>query len=326
VRGLDPATSPTVVDSGYDLSNGTAAARAIKLIEDCELTDAVADLIDALGRARWCERGDHRDPEDLDNLGGIDPSDFAVEWPWVGERFRYFYERSIGAVETAANDIEASLDALRASNMGALISVQTEIVGWAGRAKDAFSIDFLSPLATTAVAEQQRLLAELQAGMWAYDVVLRQARLNAFNLAGETTKVLDSLAETSPNDAKIALGILAAVVGVAAAFESGGSALALGLISTGISAATTGIDAATTVTGDTTAEVMASLLAALDILTNEMNAAEQAVATAMTLTQEVVEADLRKSDSTLLPSETVDPVRDLTAGEVPSKGHFRFKT
>ncbi|GIG67197.1 hypothetical protein [Phytomonospora endophytica] len=326
MRETDTTTSSTVVDAGYDLTRGTAAARAIELIDDCAFTDAIADLIDALGRARWCERAPHRDPEDLDNLSSINPADFAAEWPWVEERFRYFRERPIAEVEAAADDIEAALNALRANSMSSLLSVQSEITGWSGKAKDAFSIDFVGPLAGTAIAEQQRLLAELQAGMWAYDVVLRQARLNAYHLAVETTKVLDSLAETSPNDAKIALGILAVVVGVVTAFESGGSALALGLISTGISAASTGVDAATTVTGDTTGEVMASLLSALDILTDEMNAAEQAIATAMTATQEAVEADLRKSESTLLPCEPDDSVVDLTSGGIPPKDHFRPKT
>lgn len=319
----DPSTG--VVDAGFDLTSGLHAAQAIAVPNDCEFDGAVTALINALGRARWCERAPHRDPEDLDNLSSIDPTDFAAEWPWVAERFRYFYERPYELVESAAQDIEDSLGELRASNMGALLDVKDSMGGWAGDAKDAFTSRFLNRLLMPGLSEQQRLLGELQAAMWAYDVVLRKARANGYQLALETKSVLDSLTETSPNDAKVALGVLSFVVGTVTAFVTGGTTggVILGLLGTGIAGASTGIDASTTITGDTTAEVMNTLLTALDTLTNEMNTAEQVIADAVSETQAAVEADLRATPSRLMPCEPENDVPDLTDGEVPPKGQFR---
>lgn len=316
-----------ISDAAFSLTRGAQAAQAIDAPNVCDFTDAVADLINALGRARWCERSPHRDPEDLDHLSGIDPADFAAEWPWITERFGYFHERPFEEAESAANAVEASLAELRSSNMGALRSVDTSLGGWSGKARDAFTVDFANPLAQTVIAEQQRLLGELQAAMWAYDAVLRQGRLNGYNLAVETTKVLRSLTETSPNDAKVALGILAVVVSVITTFEAGGSgaAIALGLLGAGVSGASTGIDGAS-ISGSTTADVMASLATALDDLTAEMNAAEQAIATAISATQEAVEWDLSHPESKLLPTVPDGPERDLTAGEVPTKREFHPRT
>lgn len=312
------------MDAAFSLTRGAKAARDITTPTDCELDDAVADLIDALGRARWCERAPNRDPSDLDHMSSINPADFASEWPWIKDRFHYFAESSIPAVETAADDVEAALNELRASNMGALLDAKDSTAGWAGDAKDAFTNGFLNRLILPGIAEQQRLLGELQAALWAYDIVLRQARLNARNLAVESAKVLDSLSETSPSDAKVALGIVAVVVGTMTSFgAAAGGEIALGLLNTGLAGASTAIDAGTSVTGDTTDEVMATVLAALDALTEEMNAAEQFIADAVSGTQEAVEVDLRRPTPILMPGEPKDTVPALTSGEIPCKAQFR---
>lgn len=327
MKNLEPTTTGTR-DAGFDLSRGSQGAKAIVVPNDCDYNAAVASLIDMIGRARWCERGDHRDPEDLDNLPGINPTDFAAEWPWVAERFRYFSERSIPEVEAAADDIEAATRELRGSQMGALDSVQSEIIDWSGKAKDAFEDGFVVPLASKGIAEQQRVLGELQAAMWAYDVVLRQARANAYELAKKSTEVVEAAVETDSSEAKIGLGILAVVIGVIGTVVSGGTGdlITLGLMNAGLSAVSTGIDAIATVGGDTVGEVMDSLLAALDQLTVEMNGAEQAIADNLTATLEAIEGDLRSDKSTLLPAAPENDVPDLTHGEMPSKDTFHQKT
>ena len=324
----DPDDGVVVKNAAFDLTRGAEQARNTATWNDCDMEAAVEALIDMLGRARWCERAPHRDPEDLDNLGSINPADFAAEWPWVRERFRYFYERSYEQVESAADQIEAAIDALRSHNMSYLSQVADFTIEWSGDARDAFVLEFIGPLAGTAISEQQRLLAELQAALWAYDALLRRARVNAYDLADKTTDVLASLTETSPDEAKVQISILAVVVSVLTVIETGGtsSAIALGLMSSALNTATTGVDAHAIISGDTTSDVMNSLKEALDNLTIEMNASEQAIADALSKTQTYVEADLRNThQSNLVPFERDSRCPDITEGEFPSKEDFHQK-
>ncbi|GLZ77134.1 hypothetical protein Afil01_19410 [Actinorhabdospora filicis] len=325
------AETPTPIrEAAYSLSSGLHKVLSIAAPSDGEMESALAGLIAAAGTARLSEMFDEdyelEDAETFASVAGSDLTSLVLEWwSWIPSTFRYFYERDYTLTEAAMEQLTSAVDELKSSRMAALLSVGSAVDDWHGDARDAFRDSWLGPLEYSGIGAQQSLLLELHAAMLAYDAILRQARIDAREIAVEAVKVLDSLTESNPDEAKVLLGIAGVAVAVVTAVQTGGTSIGitLGLLGAGLAASTTAIDAVN-LSGDTSDDVMASVKAAFDALKNEMLAQERAIAEALARTQEEVDGDLRRGGGNLLPTEVYKPgTVDLTTGAVPPSDQFQ---
>lgn len=191
------------------------------------------------------------------------------------------------------------------------------------------------------------MLDELAVGMFAYAAMLKQARVAAKTTATEVINVLDTLGESDPAEAALAIqigiavmGVVVAVAAFAAAPVTGGTSVALGagLILAGLdggAAVVQGVQLSEQekppLSGGTVDEVMGKLRTALRLLKEDMDTIEQNIANLVSQSSAKVNEWLTSTDpqekATLLPNEPDDDdVTNVTGGEIPGQDEFRPRT
>lgn len=350
------------VDSGY-IQGRAEAVDDIELINHQAIEEAAQAVVRAAARARTREFL-------LDN-GAVDPEsgellEDLMHWPtgqfyiaqrggtymntttgevlardprepdesryeWVVSQFEYFHQRWPAFPRTMAEHCETARTAISSGEMTGYNSVAITVGSdWAGQARDDFMDYFLAPYGN-AVTNQQLLLTELSAAMYAYEAVLRQGRLDARHLANRTVDVLDSINTYSGGDASTVLQVIGIGLAVTSTLVTGGgtAAITFGLLGAGLSAAQLGADLAEKdISGETADDVVQQLVQRLADLRTAMDAEEDEIADAVTTTADSVEDLLGSSDplelATILPNEPNDDgITNITAGDVPGHDQFR---
>lgn len=252
-------------------------------------------------------------------------------YEWILDQFDYFHERWPTFPRVMAEHCETARTAITSGRMTGYNTVAITVGSdWAGQARDDFMDYFLAPYGN-AVTNQQLLLTELSAAMYAYEAVLRQGRLDARHLANETVNVLESINTYSGGDATTVLRVVGIGLAVTSTLVTAGStaALTFGLIGAGLQATQLGVDLAQKdVSGETADDVVQQLVQRLSDLRTAMDAEEDEIAEAVAKTADSVEALLGSSDplelATILPNEPNDDgITNITAGDVP--GHTEFR-
>jgi hypothetical protein len=258
------------------------------------------------------------------------PGEHADEsqFEWIVSSFDYFHERWPAYPRTMAEECESARAAIMSGELTAYVGVtQTVNNDWAGLARDDFVRFFLNPFGN-AVSNQQLLLTELSAAMYAYEAILRQARLDAKSLADQTVNVLDSINTYSGGDASTILGVIGIGVAVVTTLATAGTttALTLGLIGSGIQAARLAVDKTKDISGETADDVLMQLDQRLADLRVAMDGEEDAIADAVAKTADGVETLLASSDplelATILPNEPNDAIPNVTSGQPPGNEQF----
>jgi hypothetical protein len=252
-------------------------------------------------------------------------------YEWVVSQFEYFHERWPSYPRVMAEHCETARSAITSGEMTGFNSVAITVGSdWAGRARDDFVDYFLAPYGN-AVTNQQLLLTELSAAMYAYEAVLRQGRLDARHLANEAVNVLESINTYSGGDALTILRVIGIGVAVTSTLVTAGTtaALTFGLLTAGLTASQLGVELARKeISGETADEVVQQLVQRLADLRTAMDAEEDEIAEAVAVTADSVEALLGSSDplelATLLPNEPNDDgITNITGGDVPGPDEFR---
>jgi hypothetical protein len=253
-------------------------------------------------------------------------------YEWVVSQFEYFHERWPSYPRAMAQHGETARTAITSGEMTGYNSVAITVGSdWAGQARDDFMDYFLAPYGN-AVTNQQLLLTELSAAMYAYEAVLKQARLDARHLADETVNVLESINTYSGGDASTILRVVGIGLAVTSTLVTAGStaALTFGLLGAGLQATQLGVDIAkqADISGETADDVVQQLVQRLSDLRAAMDAEEDQIAEAVATTADSVEALLGSSDplelATILPNEPNDDgITNITAGDVPGHDEFR---
>jgi hypothetical protein len=252
------------------------------------------------------------------------------QYQWIIEKFEYFHERWPAFPRTMAEQCQTAQTAIMSGEMSPYEGVGMTVSNdWAGLARDDFLRFFLNPFGN-AVTNQQLLLTELSAAMYAYEAVLRQGRLDARHIADETVNVLDSIGAYSGGDAKTILRVIGIGLAVVSTLATAGSttALTFGLIGAGLQTAQLGVDIAEKdIAGETVDEVLRQLEQRLEDLRTAMDAVEDTIADAVAKTADSVEGLLASRDplqrATILPNEPNDDgITDITGGEVPHPDEF----
>jgi hypothetical protein len=273
----------------------------------------------------------------------VDPA----QYQWVVDAYVYFYERWPSFPLAMAQECEDAKAAIQEGQMSALTTAANITwTGWGGDAQRNFTQFFMDPF-ENAVGNQQTVLDELAVGMYAYAAMLKQARLAAKTTATEVINVLDSVGETNPAEAALAIQIGIAVVGVvvavaafAAAPVTAGTSVALGagLILAGLdggAAVVQGVQLSgqekPPLSGGTVDEVMGKLRTALTALKHDMDTIEQNIANLVTQSSDKVNDWLTSTEpqekASLLPNEPDDDeVTNVTGGQVPAPDEFRPRT
>jgi hypothetical protein len=258
---------------------------------------------------------------------GGDPTQIdPAQYQWIPEAFVYFYERWPSTARALAEHCENAKRSIQSGRMTPIVGVSETVANnWGGTARNNFHDYFLAPFITTAVTNQQALLDELAVGMYAYEGLLRQARVVAMDIAAKTIDALDGI---MPDDVGLSgdqvLGTVGVVLGIVTAVATGGSGVgvSLGLIGAGLSAVS--VVAAGQISGETVDEVLQSLRTTLEQRRQEMDGVEEAIAAALEETRGGVAESLGGDPldvGTVLPNEPeADGVPNLTAGEVPGSG------
>ena len=315
---------------------------AITYYTDAEIEAVLRDLVKAAEEARKNEGPDpgseyaHSPREFINSVDGT--------YDWIPERFEKFYERWASFPRGMAMNLDDAKEPLKSGPMADLNLVDTAVARWAGDTRDAFYENVLSPF-PGAVTNHQGLIVELQAGLYAYEAVIRSMRAAARKIAKETITVLDSshagFFGSSDEEAKFALSVIAAAAGIIGTAVTGGGSLGITFAIVGGAAgvSTAGIDWAHAkdektehhIHGGTVADILESMQTALNKLWDDVEAAERGIAALYEATLETVNGHLNSSSSrnkrTLLPHEPDDDVPDLTDGDDisidPEDGDFR---
>lgn len=136
--------------------------------------------------------------------------------------------------------IRGQLSDARASLTGAAVEkvdeVEILVADWTGNAAVGFNESFLNPF-PAAVRNQIAVIEEMKAGVEAFEIILRQSRIDVRQVAQDTVTVLDSLYACNSENVSPVLGIISALAGAIAAPPTGGASLVLSLIGTGASIA-----------------------------------------------------------------------------------------
>jgi|GEM_PF-5746075 len=317
---------------------------AITYYNDSEIESVLRELVKAAEKARkdegpgddW-ETGNGQSIRDwVDSVDGT--------YDWIPERFERFYERWAAFPRGMAMNLDDAKEPLKSGPMSDLNPVDTAVARWAGDSQEAFYENFLSPF-PGAVTNHQGLIVELQAGLYAYEAVVRSMRAAARQIAKETINVLEGMNSgffgSSDEEAKFGLAVVAAAAGVIGAAVTGGGSLGItfAIIAGGGSVATYGIDWANAtddetphhIQGGTVADILESMQTALNTLWDDVEKAERGIAALFEATLDEVNGHLTSSSSinkrTLLPHEPDDKVPDLTDGDDisidPEDGDFR---
>jgi hypothetical protein len=273
----------------------------------------------------------------------VDPT----QYEWVVDEYVYFYERWPSYPLAMAQECEQAKEAIKNESMAALNSAaQIAWTGWGGDAQRNFTQFFMDPF-QNAVTNQQTVLDELAVGMYAYAAMLKQARVAAKTTATEVINVLDSVGDSNPAEAALAIqigvavaGVVAAVAAFAAAPVTGGTSVVLGagLLLAGLDGAAAVVQGVQLseqekppLSGGTVDEVMSKLRTALEAIKHDMDTIEQNIANLMTESSDKVNEWLTSTDpqekANILPNEPDDDgVTDVTGGAVPGPDVFRPRT
>ncbi|HEY8471738.1 MAG TPA: hypothetical protein VIL37_03775 [Natronosporangium sp.] len=286
-----------------------------------------------IGTGRWVNTTTGQEIDH--NPTQVSPS----EYEWVVSLFTQFHDRWPSGARAMAEHCRNAKTHLQSGRMTPIVSVKDLVAGhWQGAASDDFRDFFLTPF-TNAVTNQQALLDELACAMYAYEAVLRQARVDAKNIADRAVDVLDSIdAYGGGGDIGLVLGVLGVAVSVVSAVATGGTSLSitLGLIGAGISGAQLVHGELTEgepppkdqqIQGETVDMVLSSLSNVLSDLRTAMDLEERGIAHALGETRSEV-ANLLSADrpldvATILPNEPNDDgIVNITAGERPDPSGF----
>jgi hypothetical protein len=275
----------------------------------------------------------------------VDPT----QYQWVVEAYVYFYERWPSYPLVMGQECEQAKSAIQeeGGQMAALTTAANIAWnGWGGDAQRNFTQFFMDPF-ENAVTSQQTVLDELAVGMYAYAAMLKQARVAAKTTATEVINVLDSLGDSNPAEAALAIqigiavaGVVAAVAAFAAAPVTGGTSVVLGagLLLAGLDGAAAVVQGVQLseqekppLSGGTVDEVMGKLRTALETIKHDMDTIEQNIANLMSQSSDKVNEWLTSTDpqerATILPNEPdEDGVTDVTGGEIPGPDEFRPRT
>lgn len=326
MRREDDRDQPSLKDATFNLAVLQADALNVATPTPDEVQAAVNDMLASANDAR--KREEARD--DFLSQGGENPytpgppSSDAADWNVVAAKFRYFCERDHGHAEALAMELRKTREPITSGNLAALGQTSAMTSAWGGKARDAFLDGFLVPLNSKGVAAHQEVIGELEAAMWLYAKVLRSARADAKEIATKTRDALDAVLDFSSNEAKVVLSVVAIVLSLLTAAETGGTSLgiALALLSAGAATGTTAIDAAQTIKGDTVDGIMASLDQVLSNLKTAMTDAETAIGHALDRSREAVAEDIKSPDGRLLPGLVDEHGTGIADGVTPSKGDF----
>lgn len=316
---------------------------AIESPNDSEIEEAVRRLVEAAEEARKNEGPGVDGQQEGQSLSSwVDSVDGAYDW--IPERFEKFYDRWPAFTRGMAMNLDDAKEPLKSGPMSDLNPVDTAVARWSGDSQRAFYENFLSPF-PGAVTNHQALFAELQAGLYAYEAVVRSMRAAAKQIAEETIKVLDGMNSgffgSSDEEVKFGLAVVAAAAGVIAAAGTGGVAIGLAIVAGGGSVATYGIDWANAedettkhhIHGGTVQDILESMQTALNTLWDDVQKAERGIAALFEASLDEVNGHLTSSSSrnkrTLLPHEPDDGVPNLTDGDdisiAPQDDEFRVR-
>lgn len=345
VESIDLITSHEVEQAAQDLARAAAEARSREFILDMASGPAPGQEI-YLDTAT----GDYYVPAGVDTgrwmntttgqeVDGNPTEVRTSDYDWLVSWFTQFHERWPSYPRTMAEHCRTAKAALQSGRMTPIVNVKDMVnARWDGAASDDFRDFFLTPF-VKAVNNQQALLDELAVAMYAYEGVLRQARLDARAVATNAINVLDSIdGYGGGGDAGLVLGVIGVAVSVVAAVATGGTTLGitLGLIGAGVSGAQVVNDALSQeepvtadqqITGDTVDQVVDNVVSVLSDLRRGMDAEEQGIANLLGQTRSEV-SRLLASDSpldvaTILPNEPdADRITDITDGQLPSPAEF----
>jgi hypothetical protein len=313
-----------------------AEARTREFVQDSILTDPETG---EMAQRHWptdqfyipIGGGRYQNTTTLETLD-YNPGEHADEsqFEWIVSSFDYFHERWPAYPRTMAEECESARAAIMSGELTGYVGVTDTVSGdWAGLARDDFVRFFLNPFGN-AVSNQQLLMTELSAAMYAYEAILRQARLDAKHLADQTVSVLDSINTYSGADAGTILSVIGIGLAVVTTLATGGTTtgITLGLIGAGLQTAQLAVDVEKEkdISGETALDVVMQLDQRLSDLRVAMDGEEDAIADAVAKTADGVEALLASSDplelATILPNEPNDAIPNVTSGQPP--GHDQF--
>lgn len=335
-------------DSVTDFPFGNQAAdkaAEIEIVQDSEIQSAAQRVVEAAEKAR-------KDEAPNAGMGGNNGRDEFMEnipgsYDWIPGRYERFYERMTSAPRAMAENIGNGRANLDSGFMSDINIVDTAVARWAGKARDEYYNNFISPF-PAAVTHQQALFAELETGLYAYETELRESRRVAKKIADDTVKVLDGMNSgflgSSQEEQQLAIAIglaVIATIGTAATTSTGlGLAIGFALVANGGSIGRAGMSLGAAkeekadIKGGTVEEILQSMQDALDKLWDDMQLSERGIADAWNETLSDVEAHVNSGDArkkrTILPHEpSGDEIPDLTGDEDmstdPTDGDFRVR-
>lgn len=310
---------------------------SIPVLNHHDLDAALKELKSAAASARNDERRGPV-PSMGQSLHDVDSSDYD----WMDERFEPFFERMSAVPEAMAAHAQTAKESIQSGQMSAFGNVATAVERWGGDAQEHYKKYFVDTL-PQAVTNQQGALDELSAGLLAYAAVLRQGRINAIDIANETTKSLEALEGGGSEGAPIVFAVIAAAAGVAAAIPSGGTSvtITLAVISggAGVAGSLSSLEdkPELTISGGTVEEILENMQNALNDLQQEIEDAEKGIGLEWQASADTIEGYLTNTTSnlekaTILPHEPAnDDVPNLTNGggnvsSDPEDGDFRPRT
>lgn len=242
---------------------------------------------------------------------------------WIPERYERFYARNPWSASNMAERVGEAKVHLESGNMSDIHNVERIVTSkFAGDTQKAFVNNFLNPFGP-AVGNQQAVFAELQAGLLAYEALLRQSRADAKKIAEKTVDALDGLGggflgTGSGSEVSVGLAVAGAVVGVVGAAATGGTSLAItfAIVGGGISVTSAALGAGDdgqleeTISGGSVQEVLEGMQSALNDLWDLMEKTEIAISAAL--------RDSASELGTYLNSDSSETKRTILPHEVNS--------
>ena len=249
-------------------------------------------------------------------------------WPesaytWIVPYFKFFCYPDPLAVQIMADDLGLVRQSIKSGQVTAVQGLTPQIEDWEGKARDSFYENFLVPF-PDAVENQTEVIDELRIALWAYESILRAARVDAKKLLDETKKVVDAYDGDKSGKTQFAFTIIAAFAGVVKDLPRGGATLGLALVGNTATLGKGAQTAATDIGGKTVADIMNSFIAAAEEIRPMMDDQEQKLAAELDKSNATVDGILNNSDPKtlmqLLPNEVgTDGARitDRAPGDAP---------
>lgn len=302
-------------------------------LQNPDIEAAAEEVVKAAEEAKKNEGPDRDDPNVQHAQSFLES--VPGSYDWIPEHFERFYQRNPWSVSSMVRDLDSAKTNLQSGNMSDIKNVESIVTGnFAGDTQEAFVDNFLNPFGP-AVGNQQGVFAELQAGLCAYEALLRQSRADAKTIAEKTVSALDGLSggflgTGSGSEVPVALAVAGAVVGVVGAAATGGGSLGItfAIIGGGISVTSAGLGAGDDgelkkdVAGDTVEEVLESMQTALNELWDLMERVESAISSGLQESSNELLSYVNSGNSetkrTILPHEVNS--NDNGSSEAPELG------